>query len=78
MLNSQLENGTNFSLRRTDLITILLGTPEALLGDWGRARGGGGGGLEEVRADISYPLKYLLRFKISTNDSGMQRKFLSR
>ena len=42
---------------------------------WG---GGGGGELEGVTADISYPLKYLFRFKISTNDSGTQRKFLSR
>ena len=38
----------------------------------------GRGELEGVRADISYPLKYLFRFKISTNDSGTQRKFLSR
>ena len=37
-----------------------------------------GGYLEGVKADISYPLKYLFRFKISTNDSGTQRKFLSR
>ena len=31
MLNSLLRKGTNFSLRQTDLITFLLGTPKALL-----------------------------------------------
>ena len=35
----------NFSLRRTDLITFLLGTQEALLGE---GEGGGGRGEEGV------------------------------
>ena len=46
----------------------LLGTQEALLGE-GSYRGKEGIFLT--------PLKYLFWFKISTNDSGTQRKFLS-
>ena len=63
MSHSQLENGTNFSLRRTDLITLLLETQETLLGE-GSYRGERG---------------YFLSFKVPcpiqnfTNDSGAQR-----